>query len=342
MIRHQRASYQKLVTTVLKYPSVFPPLGGNWTVSRPEHSRFPFNCISQRIPVLHCASDLVHMPVDQERCRRALQKLDRLLANLAKKPTIESVHKFRTSSRRVEAFLDVLIPEPNRNERKLIRLLARNRKKAGRIRDLDVQIATLRNLKIPQEGKRKSQLLSLLIEERGQREKKLTKVLNGETVAELRKRLKRVKSEIRVPEAAEPLALAMSQFSRLAHDQGPLTEKGLHQYRIVGKRARYLAELAGRNGEAQRFIDKLKRMQDVIGDWHDWLKLTARAEEVFAAAGDSPLLIMLRNVTRAKFRQAVDILMETRATLGKKPTASAVLPPPRKPSVSVSPARAVA
>ena len=61
-------------------------------------------------------------------------------------------------------------------------------------------------------------------------------------------------------------------------------------------------------------------MQDVIGDWHDWVQLADKAEKLFGGVQDSALVAALRNITRAKFRQAVNTLTETRAALaGKKP-----------------------
>jgi CHAD domain-containing protein len=262
------------------------------------------------------------MPVDQERSRLAFQRLNRQLTKLARKPAPESVHKFRTYGRRVEALLDELVPDPSRNDKKLLKLLSCLRKKAGRVRDLDVQIVSLRNLKIPSEPDRKAQLLRMLAEERSQREKKLAKAFDGETISELRKRLKRAASNGKIPRNTDPLRLAMRQLAQLGRDHAPLTEKILHQYRIVGKRARYLAELAGKNPEAERFVDQLKRMQDVLGDWHDWLKLTQRAEELFGGIQDSALVSALHNVTGAKFRQGVDVLTETRTALAvKKPLA---------------------
>jgi CHAD domain-containing protein len=263
------------------------------------------------------------MPVDQERSRLAFQRLNRQLTKLARKPAPESVHKFRTYGRRVEAFLAELIPEPNRNDRKLLKLLSRLRKKAGRVRDLDVQIVSLRNLKIPSEPDRKAQLLRTLAEERSRRERKLAKAFDQETMGDLRKRLKRAANNAEIPQNSNPLGLAMRQLAQLGRDHAPPTEKTLHQYRIVGKRARYLAELAGKDPEAERFVDQLKRMQDVLGDWHDWLKLTQRAEELFGGVQDSALVAALRNVTGAKFRQGVDVLRETRAALAvKKPVAA--------------------
>src|ERR1700690_3686362 len=102
------------------------------------------------------------MSVDHKRSRLAFQKLNRQLGKLSTKPAPANVHKFRTYGRRVEALLEALVPHPNRNDKKLLKLLARLRKKAGRVRDLDVQISALRNLKISQEAVAKSQLIHTL------------------------------------------------------------------------------------------------------------------------------------------------------------------------------------
>ncbi len=114
--------------------------------------------------------------------------------------------------------------------------------------------------------------------------------------------------------------LARQKLGALEVDQGSITEKTLHQFRIAGKRARYIAELAGKNAEATRLVELLNHMQDVIGDWHDWMQLAERAEKMFGGVQDSALVAALRNITRAKFRQAVNTLTETRTALaGKKP-----------------------
>src|SRR5437868_13097080 len=260
------------------------------------------------------------MPVDSEKSRLAFQKLNRHLSKLTTKTAPKSVHKFRTYSRRVETLVGELSPEQGRNDKKLVKLLARLRKKAGRVRDLDVQIASLRSLKISQEPRRKSQLLRNLTEDRTKREKKLATNFDKQTVRELRKRLKRAASQLEIPQGTEPLSVALRQVDALGRDDAPLTEKVLHQYRIAGKRARYIAELAGDNPQARSVVEQLKHMQDVIGDWHDSLKLTERAEELFGGVLDSGLVAALRNVTRAKFHQAFEVLINTRAALsGKKP-----------------------
>ena len=264
------------------------------------------------------------MPVDEARSRAVFQKLGRQLSKLTNKPAASNVHKFRTYSRRVEALVEALVAIPKRKDKRLLKMLARLRKKAGRVRDLDVQIAALRSLKLPQEAGRKSQLLRVLADERSAREKKLEKAFDQEQVSELRKRLKRCAVKVELPDStAQLLEQAMRPVLQLGANQAPLTEKRVHQYRIAGKRARYLAEIAGNDPQAKQLVEQLKRMQDVIGDWHDWLKLTERAEDVFDGAQSSVLISALRNITRAKYRQSLDVLAETRAALTQTKPASA-------------------
>ncbi|HMJ21511.1 MAG TPA: CHAD domain-containing protein [Terriglobales bacterium] len=262
------------------------------------------------------------MPLDQENTRLTFRKLCRQLAELASKPAPENIHRFRTSSRRAEVLVAELAQARTRNDKKLLKLLGRLRKKTGRVRDLDVEIAALRSLKIPQEPVRKSQLMRTLAEERGKREKKLVKALDKKTVSEVRKRLKRTAGTLEISKNTNPLAVAMQKVTELEFEQTAVSEETLHRFRVAGKRARYIAEMAGNNAEAARLVEQLNHMQDAIGDWHDWVQLAERAERLFGGAQDSALVAALRNVTRAKFRQAVNTLMETRATLVAKKPAS--------------------
>lgn len=255
------------------------------------------------------------MPINTKRTRLTFQRLDRELSKLAKKPAPENVHKFRTNSRRIEALLSEVVGEHHRNDEKLLKLLARLRKKAGRVRDLDVQIESLRALKFPQANGHKSQVMDALVEERAKREKKLARAFDHDTTDEIRKRLKRAAHKMDIAGDTDALSLTLRKLRELGNNGAPLTEKTLHQYRIVGKRARYIAELEDGNPEAKRVVEQLKRMQDVIGDWHDWLKLTQKAEEILGGVHDSALVAMLRNVTQAKFRQSLDAVAEIRSVL---------------------------
>ena len=258
------------------------------------------------------------MPFDAKLGQRSFDKLKRHLSKLPESSAPESVHRFRTYSRRVEVLLGELEPGLSGNEKKLLKLLAKLRKKAGKVRDLDVQLDLLRNLRSPQAAGHKAQLQSFLNAERVKREKKLQKAFDKSTVTELRKRLKRAERSVEIPQKLEPLASAQKLVNQVQSD-GPMTEETLHQYRIAGKRARYLAELAGNSAEAQTLASQLKTMQDGIGDWHDWLQLTAHAEKLFGGVQNSSLVAQLHNVTRAKYREAVRVLNQTKSALNPKP-----------------------
>ena len=253
------------------------------------------------------------MPIDKKLSRLILEKLDRELGKLGRKPAPERVHKFRTNSRRVEALLSEVALSHQGNDAKLLKRLARLRKKAGRLRDLDVEIAALRALRFPQANGHKSQVMGALVKERAKREKKLAKASDRAAIDQIRKRLRRSAKSLALPANREPLALTLRKLRELSRNGAPLTEKVLHQYRIIGKRARYIAELASDDPSAKRVVDQLKHMQDVIGDWHDWLKLSQKAEKILGGVRDSPLVAMLRNVTQAKFRQSVEAVREIRA-----------------------------
>ena len=267
------------------------------------------------------------MSIDPKRIRAVFQKLERDLIKLFSKPQPDSVHAFRTGTRRLQILLGELSPKLDRNEKKLLKLLGRIRKRAGKLRDLDVQSAALRSLKVPREPRRKTQLVNQLIELRAQQEKKLRKAVDKASVREIRKRLKRAAGRFDLKTSRDPLAVAQAMLETVDRAGAPLTETVLHQYRILSKRARYAAEFANPSPQADQFIAQLKRIQDASGDWHDWLTLTQTANQHLGDVRESPLVAELHNVTGAKFRRAVAVLSQMR---GKQVADSgrAGMPPP--------------
>lgn len=78
--------------------------------------------------------------------------------------------------------------------------------------------------------------------------------------------------------------VALDSFARLASEMQLLDASNLHDFRKGAKKARYVAELAAQGDKHADAIAKtLKKLQDEIGDWHDWLVL---ADEAHAALGD--------------------------------------------------------
>src|SRR5258708_9951633 len=129
----------------------------------------------------------------EHQSRLVFDRISRYIGQLAKSSTTNNVHRFRTNSRRVEALMGDLSPE-TRNKKKLLKLLSKLRNKAGKLRDLDVQIAFLKELKIPDRHNHRAQLLEALSSEQVRRSRKLPKNFDAETVRELRKRLRREQS----------------------------------------------------------------------------------------------------------------------------------------------------
>jgi CHAD domain-containing protein len=61
-------------------------------------------------------------------------------------------------------------------------------------------------------------------------------------------------------------------------------------------------------------IPELKRIQDSIGQWHDWVALTEAAEQVLEDS-NAPLLSALRTQRRSKFLGALRTAHEAKQKL---------------------------
>jgi CHAD domain-containing protein len=81
-------------------------------------------------------------------------------------------------------------------------------------------------------------------------------------------------------------AVAMDFFARAAYAMPRLDTQNLHDFRKAAKKARYIAE-AG-SADQSSVAKALKRVQDAIGEWHDWLCLQQDARE--ALGDDAPEL----------------------------------------------------
>jgi CHAD domain-containing protein len=265
-------------------------------------------CVFVEKPVFSSTNSILSMSIDSKRTRVVFERLDQDLVKLSSKHRARVVHRFRTDTRRLQTLLGELSPKLDRNQKKLLKMLGRIRKRAGKVRDFDVQLTALRALKTSREPRRKTQLVNHLIELRSQQEKKLAKMVDGDTVREIRKRLKRAGKNFSPEASHDPLTAARGMLQRIDRTDAPLGEAVLHQYRILSKQARYAAEFADKSPEASQFIAGLKRLQDAVGDWHDWLTLTKSASEHLGDVREASLVAELHNVTGAKFRHAVSVL----------------------------------
>jgi len=263
------------------------------------------------------------MASDQNRTQALFDQLQRI-SRLSSGARPETVHQLRTTIRRIETLVVATWPAPDRKEKKLLKQLGRLRRRAGKVRDLDVQIEALASLRLESITRDRARVTAFLEKARAKREGKLLVSFRDEVDAGLRKRLKRTSARLqqelpkpgRVHAAGERfLRAALDRFAAAVKRHPTLAEGNLHEFRMDCKRVRYLAEMAGEGPRVAAAIEQLKRIQDSIGVWHDWLTLAATAENVLSRSGQVPLLSALRAGTRSKYLEALRITADARRIL---------------------------
>ncbi len=264
------------------------------------------------------------MDANQARTQSLFRKLQKLPANILSDPNPGAVHQLRTTIRRVETSLVHHWGDLPRKERKLIKQLERIRKRAGKVRDLDVQIAALLGLKSESISRDKLRVMRVLEKNRIKRQQKLAAVLETELEKSLRKRLARARERLLAAPAQRSedhrrrtshVSIALGQFAALVEQYPGLKEQNLHDFRMGCKRVRYIAEMGENEPNGRRAIEQLRHIQDAVGEWHDWVTLIATAQKALARRPGSPLLPLLRTNMHAKFLQALDVVSAARSAL---------------------------
>jgi len=263
------------------------------------------------------------MAPDSNRTQALFNKLLRISRRSSgAKP--ETVHQLRTTIRRVETLLATNQPTLGRKEQKLLKQLERLRRRAGKVRDLDVQIQALGSLRLESITRDRARVMTFLEKARAKREGKLLRAFQNEVDGGLHKRLKRTATRLQreFPKPAQPdsdeqrfLVAALDKFAAVVKQHPALSEANLHDFRMGCKRVRYLAEMAGEGPRVAAVMEPLRRIQDAIGVWHDWLTLTATAESVLTSSGQAPLLSALRASTRSKYLEALRITADAKRAL---------------------------
>jgi CHAD domain-containing protein len=142
----------------------------------------------------------------------------------------------------------------------------------------------------------------------------------SDLVAKLDKRLEELEAalpakQVRRARKKPPGVIALDAFARLASEMQMLDASNLHDFRKGAKKARYVAELAAQgDAQAKQVGETLKKLQDEIGDWHDWLVL---AEEAHAALGDeaTELIAMVEAERERHFVAAMKMAAKLRGRL---------------------------
>jgi CHAD domain-containing protein len=252
---------------------------------------------------------------DLENVRRLGKTLRENLMRCAEDPDVDPVHDTRTGTRRLQATLeDVVRGVPDGGDDPVrdavtatMKLLKKIRHEAGPVRDLDVHRKLLEKLTRRAVGvdgdvleTPETELRPTAVEQQADdldarlkhRRSELAEGLKADAkdfAEKLDKRMEDLEAALTARRARrvrkKPAGVvALDSFARLASEMQVLDAGNLHDFRKGAKKARYVAELAAQGDEqAQQVGETLKKLQDEIGDWHDWLVL---AEEAHAALGD--------------------------------------------------------
>jgi CHAD domain-containing protein len=252
------------------------------------------------------------------------------LAQCVEDTDADAVHRVRTGSRRLQAMLEAMLRENatfalDHPARPWLRQLKQIRRAAGPVRDLDVHRKLLENLVgksapgsdplhkqaeilddwLKSERKHLARGMQKQIRKRqhGLAERQ-TAVLNAVGSVPL--------ESVRTGRSAD--AVALEDFVRAADAMPLLDAENLHDFRKATKKARYVAESAAEKGPYSSVAKALKRIQDAIGDWHDWHSLF---EEAGAAVGkDGPdLSAHLEREVERHFAAAMKTTRTMRARL---------------------------
>jgi CHAD domain-containing protein len=252
------------------------------------------------------------MTVLEKRMRGLNRDLAAAIAKVLDDVKPKSVHRLRTTVRRVEALVSYANPDIGKKEERTLEKMADLRKRAGKVRDFDVLADLLGNLGNGSAAKDRKTLAELFEKKRDQQAKRLVSALKKLHEAKFFGRLHRIGEEAAVPRDKNrplaPLEEAKLQLVEMANDSGSgqtLKPSRLHEARVTLKRIRYVAELAEESAAQKDFIRRLKSTQDAIGNWHDWLELTERAEKRFSDRANSALVHEARTVLSARHSDAI-------------------------------------
>lgn len=266
------------------------------------------------------------MSLEEKRVKTLAENFSAAAANLAHDVTPKHVHRLRTTVRRIESLAEYAHLELGRKQEKALRSLAALRKRAGKVRDLDVQAKLLDAIANSSTRHDRQALAEVLKRKRSRHAARLgtaiTKARESRLSAHIDRVLEKVEEALALATPTAPLIQASQELARLSDEfevDSSTKAKVLHKIRIRIKKIRYLAELSEKTAEQEAFVAELKMSQDVLGDWHDWEELTLTAEKQFAERVNCPLLVEVRALFAAKQVAATAAISHLLSAHGSQP-----------------------
>ena len=255
------------------------------------------------------------MSLDIDRIQKSSHTVEKFLRKNPRKPSSNAIHDLRTSMRSLETAFETLGLDKKTRVKRLLRDLGSVRKRAGKIRDMDVLTEGALKLKHDEERECLVQLLEYLGAQRVKHARKLRRHIEHEN-PDLRRDLERNSkkmekilrdSEKKSKESAAPAAAAREiQLSSELQKPARLTRNNLHSYRLKVKELRNVLQLS--NGTRnEKFLRRLGEIKDAIGEWHDWEELIAIARQQLRHEGPCRLLKHFKATSDSKFKHALSL-----------------------------------
>ena len=263
------------------------------------------------------------MAIDTNRIEKPVRKIRKFLKKSPKRPNIEQIHDLRTSCRRFESNLEAIGLSTKAKQRRVLKDVAGIRKRAGKIRDVDVLTGYALGIQLPGEQDCLVQLIEHLGGSRGKQVKKLRRLIQKKDEL-LRGRLKRTLGKVEKllkrtgksktgekPNTSDEITARALHVANELKSPAQLDRKNLHAYRLKVKELRYILQLSAES-DRQKFVRKLSEVKDAIGEWHDWEELIVMAEDVLDHGPKCQLLPKLHEISEAKYKRAITVANEMR------------------------------
>lgn len=252
----------------------------------------------------------MNSPGTQDRTQTLFHSLIGLLSKVKPDVTPKQVHRLRTTIRRIESLLTFVNPDLSRRQEVALAELGSLRKRAGKVRDLDVQIGLLQEIANGSTAGDRHALEQELKDKRQRQAKRLASEARELKASRSSSHLLRLSDTLSAAEipANGPLERAEARLAELRSGFDPtakLKTRRLHALRIELKLVRYLAEADAESPRRETLLETLKSIQDAMGTWHDWEQLKQTAAKYFRDRSSCPLLQEIRALYDAKRSAAV-------------------------------------
>jgi CHAD domain-containing protein len=119
--------------------------------------------------------------------------------------------------------------------------------------------------------------------------------------------------------------LALDDYLRLMDAMPLLDKENLHDFRKGAKKARYVAESEDKDPAAEALAKAIKRVQDAIGEWHDWAVVAEEAHEALGRDGTA-----LQAELEARAQRAYQRALRVTTTMGRRFVGEWRASPPRR------------